>query len=104
MLEHAAPPTHGRDRRRKTTAVVPLHAAHLHGRPAVPVAAPPLARRMRDDRMRPRVRARVALFIPRVDIVETRIHAGRLDEERRDHKRAIKRISSSREARIITSR
>lgn len=83
MLEHAAVSSHTRQRRREAPAVIAALVApaglHQAGKPT-----PPRARRVRYDRMRSRVEASVARFIPRVYVGVSVVGASCLDVERRD--------------------
>ena len=82
VLDHTAPPTHRRERGSKAAAVVAEHGGVRLREVARRKLAPPLARRVRDDGVRPGVEARVAGRIPRVDVVEAVVRAAGLDVER----------------------
>src|SRR6185437_489824 len=87
MLQHPAEFAHGRQRGSEAAAVV----AQLEPREclwrAAPIAAPALARRMRDDRMRTIVEPGIALSVPRVYVGKAVICSASLDEKRGDHAR-----------------
>lgn len=86
MLENTAEPTHGIKRSGEASAVVSLLKSNLDARTTEPVTPPPLARWMRDDRVRAVIKARVAVLVPRVDAIKAEVAATRGDIESGDHR------------------
>lgn len=80
MLKHAAVSSDGRESRGKAAAVVAdsVAVARLND---VGELAPARARRVRDDRVRPRVGASVAELVPGVDVGEAVVRAASVDVE-----------------------
>jgi len=81
VLEYAAERAHRLQRRGEAAVVVALLSTHASTRTAVPIAPPALARRVRHDRVRPRVIPRVALPVPGVDVGAPEVVAAALDEQ-----------------------
>ena len=87
MLENATPPLQRCERRREAAPVVTLDAPDFRGRTTGPVATPPLARRMRHHRPRPRVLPGIADFVPRVDVRKSEVRSlSRYEEGGNSHK------------------
>lgn len=83
MLEDAAPCPHGCECRLEAAAILSaLVAPALLDEASEP--APASARRMRHDRPRPGVQARVPLVVPWVDVWEVPVATAALDVERGD--------------------
>lgn len=68
MLKHSSEPADRSQRSGKATAVIPLDSANSCARPAVPISAPTLTRRMRHNRPRSGISASVFLFGPELNV------------------------------------
>lgn len=85
MFQHAAPPSHRFQGHQKAPAIIPALAANPGARPAVPIPAPPLTRRMGDDRVWPFVQPGVPFNRPQFNIWQIRIGAITQYKQRRRH-------------------
>lgn len=85
MLKHPTPAPHGGKRRGEAATVVTLLSTNSRARPPAPVAAPPLAGRVRDDGVRSRVQPGVTCSVPWVYAWQAKIAAAHGDVECGDH-------------------
>ena len=86
MLHHAAEATNGCECSRETSSVVAeFTTARERVGSTASIAAPSLARRVRDNGVRSVVQTRIALLVPRINVVEAEVRSVALDVERRDH-------------------
>ena len=89
VFKDAAPAPHRGQRGGKASAIVALHLADTGQldmeRLTGPELPPPLARRMRDNRVRPGIEPRVAVLVPRVESRTTEVATAFGDVEGAKH-------------------
>lgn len=85
MFKHSAPLPYGVERRGETPAVVALYPTHANRRPAAPIPAPTLTRRMRDHLVRPAVETGIPIVVPAINAVYVGVGTVRQHEEGGNH-------------------
>ena len=85
MLQNTAEQAHGMKRCCEASTVPAEHQSRALRRRSSPIAPPPFARWMRDNRPRTIVQPGIALLVPRIDAIQAEVAAASFDEERGYH-------------------
>src|ERR1700685_540055 len=93
VFENASPTTDGRQRRFETASVISGLGDLALDRMGLGISSPSLTRRMRYDRVRAAIPARVSRFVPNVHVRKAAIATAGFDIERGDFHAPISRIS-----------